>query len=99
MTDETERWRVFTGDQLDQQPPEVRRQVEEALRQVPIADVCVQIYNPAPGQSQVQIRVEPDGPFAAANPEHPDRETASDDLLFVVERELRAAVAILCRGR
>lgn len=99
MSEDTANWRVFTGDQLGRQPPEVRRQVEEALRQMPVADVRVRIYDPAPGQSQVQIRVEPGGPIAAANPEHPDRETASDNLLAAVERELRAAVEGLCLGR
>lgn len=99
MSDDTAEWRVFTGDQLHLQPPDLRRQVAEALRRVPLLDLRVRIFDLAPGQSEIQLRVEPDGALGAAHPDHPDREAAADLLLEVVEREVREAVAILCRGR
>lgn len=99
MDDDTATWSVFTGDQLHLQPPEVQRRVEEELRRVPLLDLRVRVFDLAPGQSEIQLRVEPDGALGAARPDHPDREAAADLLLEVVDREVREAVAILCRGR
>lgn len=99
MSDDTAEWRVFTGDQLHLQPPEVQRQVEERLRRVPLLDLRVRVFDLAPGQSEIQLWVEPDGALGAAHPDDPDREAAADLLLAVVAREVREAVAILCRGR
>jgi len=73
--------------------------VEEALRQVPLLDLRVRVFDLAPGQSEIQLRVEPNGALGAAHPADPDREAVADLLLAVVEREVREAVAILCRGR
>ena len=98
MDDDSGTWRVFTGDQLDVQPPEVKRQVEEGRRQVPLAELRVRVVGLERGECEVQLRIEPDGALGDAHGDGPRREAACARLQHILEEAVRDAVALLCLG-
>lgn len=98
MVDDTGGWRVFIGDTLHEQPPEVRRRVEEWRRRVPIAELRVRVLGLGSGEAEVQLRIEPEGALGAACGDGTEREAACATLQAILEREVREAVEILCRG-
>ena len=69
-----------------------------ARRAAPVAQVRVTIYGTDEGEAEVEVAIDPAGPFGAAHGEGDARIEAYERLYETVQRELGDALAVLGEG-
>lgn len=90
---------LFTSHDLDSLPLEVQQAYHAAINRPVIAEIHVKLFSLEPGQSEVGVRIDPNGALKDGLGSGQARAAAYHQLLATLERELRQALDLLAQAR
>ena len=88
-------WRSYTATDLEAMPPEVRNRLAAEQSREPIAEVTVKLFGLDRGQSELQVRISPNGALKDGSGTGPGRSAAYQKLLECLQREIAEGLATL----